>query len=84
MSTKALLKAIDEIGTQGKLAALIGKRQGHVGKWLHRDKKVPAEMCVAIELATGGKVTRYELRPDVFGDPPTGAAANGRRRKGAK
>ena len=80
MSTKALEQAIREIGTQGKLAALIGKRQGHIGKWLHRDGKVPAELCIAIELATGGKVTRYELRPDVFGDPPSNAT--GRRRKG--
>lgn len=77
MGTKALQAAICAIGSQGKLAALLGKQQGHVGKWLHRDRKVPAEMCIAIERATGGKVTRYELRPDVFGDPPV----NGRRRK---
>jgi len=77
MSTEALQKAICEIGTQGRLAALLGKQQGHVGKWLHRDKKVPADMCLAIERVTGGKVTRYELRPDVFGDPPS----KGTRRK---
>jgi DNA-binding transcriptional regulator YdaS (Cro superfamily) len=77
----ALLRAIDEIGSQEKLAKKIGKAQPDVSKWLRRDKRgVPAEMCVAIELATRGKVTRYELRPDVFGDPPT--AANGKRRKG--
>jgi|TARA_R110000822_G_C15317873_1_gene493395 DNA-binding transcriptional regulator YdaS (Cro superfamily) len=70
MSINALSKAITTVGGQGKLAGLIGKRQGHIGNWLHRDKKVPAEVCVAIETATGGEVTRYDLRPDVFGPPP--------------
>ncbi|GEP59497.1 helix-turn-helix domain-containing protein [Reyranella soli] len=70
MSTVALLEAIKDAGGQGKLAAKIGKRQGHIGNWLHRDKKVPAEACAAIELATSGKVTRYDLRPDVFGPKP--------------
>jgi DNA-binding transcriptional regulator YdaS (Cro superfamily) len=70
MSIEALERAIKAAGNQTKLAAKIGKQQGHVGKWLHRDLKVPAEVCVTIEKATGGKVTRYELRPDVFGDPP--------------
>lgn len=70
MSIEALKVAINEVGGQGKLAAKIGKRQGHIGKWIHRDKKVPAEVCVAIELATDGAVTRYDLRPDVFGEAP--------------
>ena len=74
MSTQALMEAIKCAGGQNKLAALIGKRQGHIGNWLHRDKKVPAEACVPIEQATRGKVTRYDLRPDVFGDKPSEAA----------
>ena len=45
--------------------------QSHVGKWLHATKQgIPAEYCRAIEQATNGKVTRYELRPDVFGVGP--------------
>jgi malate synthase len=40
-----------------------------IWNWLHRDKLVPAEMCIPIEKATGGTVTRYELRPDVYGEP---------------
>lgn len=70
MSIAALKQAIEVAGTQQKLAALIGKQQGHVAKWLHRDRKVPAEMCLPIERATGGKVTRYDLRPDIFGERP--------------
>jgi DNA-binding transcriptional regulator YdaS (Cro superfamily) len=71
MSTQALKKAIKEVGGQATLARLIGKRQGHIGNWLHRDKKVPAEVCADIEAATGGKVTREELRPDVFRTTPS-------------
>jgi DNA-binding transcriptional regulator YdaS (Cro superfamily) len=40
-----------------------------VSQWV----QVPAERCVAIEAATGGKVTRYELRPDIFGGAPDAA-----------
>lgn len=35
----------------------------------------PAHHCLAIEEATGGKVTRYQLRPDVFGPAPNGKGA---------
>lgn len=67
---QALKDAIKEVGGQRALAAKLGKKQGHIGNWLHRDKKVPAEVCADIEAATGGKVTRQDLRPDVFREPP--------------
>lgn len=51
---------------QTALATLIGKSQGHVGMWLKR-QKVPAEVCMLIQLATNGEVTAAQLRPDVFG-----------------
>lgn len=35
-----------------------------------RDKRPSALMARAIETATDGVVTRYELRPDVFGPAP--------------
>lgn len=41
-----------------------------VFKWTQDGVMVPAERCVAIELATDGAVTRYDLRPDVFGPSP--------------
>ncbi len=70
MSIDALHRAIDSAGSQRALAEKIGKKQGQIGNWIHRDKKVPAEVCAAIEQATDGRVTRYELRPDVFGETP--------------
>lgn len=64
-----LQAAITAAGSQKALAKMIGKTQGHVSSWLLR-KKTPAEMCIPIEEAVSGKVTRYDLRPDVFGPPP--------------
>lgn len=71
-----LARAIKASGlTQEKFAEAIGKRQSYVSMLLHRTTKkgrpVPAEICPAIEQATAGKVTRYDLRPDVFGAAPT-------------
>lgn len=41
-----------------------------VFKWTQAGVMVPAERCMSIEIATSGRVTRYELRPDVFGTAP--------------
>lgn len=71
----ALDRAIDVCGTQAELARRVSDALGegvapqHVWNWRHRaGGKVPAEYCRAVEAATG--VTRYELRPDVFGAAP--------------
>lgn len=66
----ALLKAIEVCKTQTELARRIGGKvkTGHIYHWLNHG--VPPERCPAIERATGGKVTRYEIRPDVFGTQP--------------
>jgi len=63
-----LQKAVDITGGQTSLAKLIKVRQSHVWNWLNRSLGVvPAEYCIKIEQATNSAVTRYELRPDVFG-----------------
>lgn len=70
-------KAIEIAGSQAKLASRIvvwhsGRdccctlTQQGVSKWL----EVPPEHCRAIEEITHGEVTRYDLRPDVFGEAP--------------
>lgn len=66
MPAKPLQRAIEEVGSQAELARRIGKKQAHVWNWLNRDKTVPAEAVLSIEEATGGKVTRHELRPDLY------------------
>lgn len=65
-----LEKAIEICEGQTGLALKIGVRQPNVWNWLNRaGGVVPAEYCLKIELATSGQVTRYDLRPDVFGAP---------------
>ena len=59
-------KAIDVVGSQGKLAKLLGIKQQGVSYFLHKADKVTGEMALQIELATNGKVTRKQLRPDLF------------------
>lgn len=67
-----LQKAIEIAGSQSALArqckeAMPGSKvaQAHVWHWLHVGK-VPAEYVLAIESVTGGKVTRNDLRPDLY------------------
>lgn len=67
---KPIQKAIDLVGGPTALARLLGNGvlQQHVTNW--RRRGVPAERCIDIENAVGGQVTRYQLRPDVFGPEP--------------
>lgn len=61
--------------TQQEFAAMVGVTQGRVSHWLNGEK-VPADRCVRIEAATGGKIARNDLRPDIFGESqPVRAAA---------
>ena len=66
---EALLRAVTLAGGQTALARRIGKTQSHVAQWLKRGRVGPTA-CIPIETAVGGRVTRYELRPDVFGKAP--------------
>lgn len=59
-------KAVDIVGSQSKLARLIGVKQQHIWNWMNRDKQVPARYAPLIEEATFHDITRYELRPDIF------------------
>jgi DNA-binding transcriptional regulator YdaS (Cro superfamily) len=67
---EGLIKAIEEAGGQRALAKLCGDKvsQGHVYNWLHRNKNkgLPPQYVLKIEKALGGKLTRYQLRPDIF------------------
>lgn len=67
----------DYISASGRrlaLAASIGTSPAYLWQMASgwRGRRVPAERCLAIEQATGGAVTRYELRPDIFGQAPAG------------
>jgi DNA-binding transcriptional regulator YdaS (Cro superfamily) len=70
----ALQRAIENLGSQAALARMLGVVPMAVSNWKLRGQ-VPADKCLAIERATLGAVTKEQLRPDVFGDPPGGVAA---------
>lgn len=55
--------------TQEEFAARVGVTQGRVSQWI-AGERVSAERVLRIEQATQGQVSRYELRPDVYGDTP--------------
>lgn len=72
MKPTPLERAISNVGSQSELVRRLNDFDPsrpiltqHVTNWKARG--VPAERCLAIETATGGAVTRYQLRPDVFG-----------------
>lgn len=66
--------AVAFAGSQTSLANLIGAAPAFVSQWVNGRRPVPPRFAREIETATGGKVTRYDLRPDVFGAAPAAAA----------
>lgn len=64
---EALERAIAIVGSAEELAAVTKTPKTTVSSWRHKSKRVGASKALAVERATGGKVTRHELRPDIFG-----------------
>lgn len=63
---EALQKAVEIAEGQSSLAAMIGKKQGHVWHWLKKSGQCPAEMAIPISNAVNGQVTPNQLRPDIY------------------
>ena len=63
-------KSIQIVGSMAALARLCGVRNQAVQRWV-KFGRIPAERVLAVEAATQGRVTRYELRPDIY--PPVEA-----------
>ena len=70
----AIQRAIEILGSQAQLAKACNQKPQAVTRWL-RTGKVPANHCLAIEVATKGAVTCQDLRPDVFGRRAPGKQA---------
>lgn len=60
--------------TKARLAEVCNQRPQEITRWVKRGQP-PARYCLAIENATDGLVTRYDLRPDVFGQAPSAEKA---------
>jgi DNA-binding transcriptional regulator YdaS (Cro superfamily) len=60
---QVLLTAIRFFGSQSKMANALKLKRSTVNNWLNRDKHIPFEYAIAIEMLTKGVVTRYEIAP---------------------
>lgn len=49
-----------------RLAAQAGVGMAAVGHWVAGIRRIPAERAVRLEQATSGRLSRQELRPDLF------------------
>ncbi|MDQ7996093.1 MAG: helix-turn-helix domain-containing protein [Luteibacter sp.] len=83
MTKTAIQKAIEAAEGQAALARAIKVQSQVVWQWADDRRPVPAHHCLAIEAACKGAVTRYELRPDVFGAGPDSVPATKPKRKAA-
>src|ERR1044071_1625061 len=66
MGGTPLETAVSLVGGQAKLARILGVTQPNVWHWLHKSERVPGEYGLKSEGATGGKVSRHDLRPDLY------------------
>lgn len=66
------LKAHPDIKTKRKVAEICGISPPALNYW----KRVPSEHCIELERASEGAVTRYDMRPDVFGTAPDHSKQN--------
>ena len=62
----ALQAALKIFGTQSALAAAIGLKQQSVNDVFRARREAPAKWCIPLERATNGKITRHQLRPDLY------------------
>lgn len=69
-----IARAIELVGGQTALAKACGVSQQLVWHWLHVAEKIPAERAIDIERATDGKVSRGDIRPDLWADTDAAAA----------
>jgi DNA-binding transcriptional regulator YdaS (Cro superfamily) len=74
-------KAIRRFGSQAKLAAVTGVAQPTIHKAMATGR-VGVRLAQGIERATGGSITKEELRPDIwppqFASAPAGASTPAR------
>jgi len=63
----AMKRAIKLFGSEGRLAEAIGFTPTALSTSRRRIGRWSPEMAAAVEVATGGRVTRAQLRPDLFG-----------------
>lgn len=64
----ALERACEAVGGISEMARQLGIKPPSISEWKARNR-VPAERVLEVEKISG--VSRYELRPDIFGPAPS-------------
>lgn len=65
----ALKRAVEIIGSQEAAARIAKTKQQYISDRLVLGKKIPAEWCIPLDLATaekGKRVSCHQLRPDLW------------------
>lgn len=63
---EGLKKVLKHVGGQNALARLLSVAQPSVYRWVHNAQRIPAEHVLKIEKALNGKISRHEIRPDIY------------------
>jgi DNA-binding transcriptional regulator YdaS (Cro superfamily) len=66
----AVKKAAACCSSHKSFAEKIGVHPSFISQCISGIRRLPPMKCIAAEDACGGRVTRYEFRPDVFGNQP--------------
>lgn len=62
----SLMECVEILGTQSALAKKIGVTPATVSNVIQQNNRVPAHWCLAVEDAVERRVTRHQLRPDLY------------------
>ena len=65
--SKWISQQTDRVAARVAVADALGVSEMAVRHWCNGIRRIPGERCIDVEEATNGAVTRYELRPDIFG-----------------
>ncbi len=62
----AIGKVVSIFGSQAELGRRLQVKRATVNSWVKARNKIPPVMAIKIEELTDSKVTRSDLRPDLF------------------
>lgn len=72
-------KAIKALGGQVSVSGSLGVSQQAVSQWISKKGVIPVDHILHVErllVEAGSGIDRYDLRPDVYGERPSGSAEN--------
>jgi DNA-binding transcriptional regulator YdaS (Cro superfamily) len=67
-----LERAVVQAGGQSELARKLGVSRQAIHQWIAKGR-CPAERVLAVEMATGRRTRRWQIRPDLYPAPDEAA-----------